>query len=938
MLKQFYQKVLPAQGVYCISGLDNNGKITNRFVETLSDVFATIDRLKGQNLNVFVAPGSFQNYSRKAENALYLKSFFIDLDVGEESKKYKSQKEALDALNKFVSDVGLPPPITINSGRGVHAYWPFAQQVPAAEWRAYALKFKEMCLEHLFIDPVVTADTARIMRCPETLNYKTDPPSETGFYNPPMVEDYPELDFDMFKEFLGPVSLDSPLKNVQRGLDEDTKSLAGIDPNYETYFSDIVQKSIEGVGCAQIRDIILNAKTLSQPLWHSGLSIARHCADWETAIHLMSEDHPQYNYDLTIRKANETLDKPHSCAVFESRNPGGCEGCPFRGVIKNPLKLGRRFKEAEGAEENTVWEDPDPEKVPAFPKDLRPFVRGENGGVYFIPKPEVDENGVKSNPDPILLSRNDIYPIKRMYSVADGACLIVRHTRPLDPLQEFMLRLRQVVSPDELRKILAEQDIVLDKEQGALMFLYFRKWNDYLQDRQRAEVMRAQMGWTENNQTFVIGSMEICQDGSERPVAASPLVKNVSKLMKRNGTLEEWKATAAWFNEPEMEIHAFALLCGFGSPLMNLTATPGVSFCLMSADSGTGKTGSLNAGLSIFADPVNIRVLDGNATENAFIGRYLGLKNIQFGLDEIQSIEAEQLSKLIHRVSQGKAKMRMQSSVNAERELEQSASLINVMTANQDLYDKLMTFKASPDGEMARLVQFNMRKPPLLVDHPELNIKVYDGFRNNYGHAGPEFIKHYFARGEAYVRKILDTWLVRFAKDYGDNSAYRFYANGVAAVMTGGQLAMEIGLINYDLDRIYNRVILEMIQARDSTTKLNNMDYKGLITEFINKYHTGFLIFNGDRMTSEPRTGLVGRIEVDTQTQYISKREFKKFLAELQVSTKEFEFSTQKEGVFLGTRKVRLSSGWKAGMGTPPIYAYAFKTELTDDILRGSGH
>ena len=65
MLKQFYEKALPTQGVYCISGIDKNGKVSNRFAETLDDVLSTIERLK-KTQNVFVALGSFEGYSRKA--------------------------------------------------------------------------------------------------------------------------------------------------------------------------------------------------------------------------------------------------------------------------------------------------------------------------------------------------------------------------------------------------------------------------------------------------------------------------------------------------------------------------------------------------------------------------------------------------------------------------------------------------------------------------------------------------------------------------------------------------------------------------------------------------------------------------------------------------------------------------------------------------------
>ena len=65
MLKQFYEKALPSQGVYCVSGL-SSGRMANRFAETLDGVLEEIEKLKDKKADVFVALGTFEGYSRKA--------------------------------------------------------------------------------------------------------------------------------------------------------------------------------------------------------------------------------------------------------------------------------------------------------------------------------------------------------------------------------------------------------------------------------------------------------------------------------------------------------------------------------------------------------------------------------------------------------------------------------------------------------------------------------------------------------------------------------------------------------------------------------------------------------------------------------------------------------------------------------------------------------
>ena len=932
MRKQFYEKALPSQGVYCITGIRDK-VVNNRFAETLDDLHTIIDEMVGEQLNVFVALSTFNNYSRKADNALYTRSFFIDLDVGD-NKGYASKQHALEELNLFVDRTGLPPPVRVDSGTGIHAYWFFDDDIPTAEWKPYADKFKAFCRDNrMYIDPVVTGDSARILRCPDTYNYKTDPPTATRLLD----QEFPQYSFKEFKEFLGEDVEVDIFAGVERGLDEDTLKIAKLD-NFETLFQTIAENSLADQGCNQIKNILINSATLSEPLWHSGLSIARHCADWETAIHLMSEDHPGYNRETTIRKANETLDKPHSCKTFEDRNPGGCEGCPFRGKITNPLSIGRRLIEQpplpEAVEADAVRQNEDTEAVPVFPAFLKPFVRGVNGGVYFVPPPKKDAEGKTHQDDPVCLSINDLYPTKRIYHRTQGESLLCRYVLPKDPPREFLLPLRNIASQEEMMKILADAGLITVKSDLPKMVAYWKKWAQYMQSINTAEQLRMQMGWTESKDAFVIGMREITSTGDIVPAAASPLVRNVAKLLVPNGTYERWKESANLLNTPSLEVHAFVMLCGFGSTLMHLTPTSGASISLVSEGSGHGKTGAMYAAISPWGNPKELSVQDKSSTDNGLQGRFLNLKNIPMGLDEATNADASELSTLIHKISQGKAKIRMQSSVNAERDVEETASMIAVFTGNTSIYDRIQNAKKAAQGEIARVLEFVLKKPKALQEDPTLGVHIFNGLRENYGHAGPEFIQYIYKVGLTHVAKLMRKWQVKFKQDFGDDSAYRFYDSMVTVAFTAGELCNEADILAYDLDRIYEETMAELIMIRDKTVKTVPADYKSILGEFINKNQHNFLVMKDGRVTSEPRMELVGRAEVDEGMRYISKTIFKQFLAERQVSVREFEFAMQKENILTFNSKKRLASGWKAGTNGPGIYVYGFKTdpkELIDE-------
>ena len=81
MIKQFYEKALPSQGVYCVAKIEGK-RTTQRFEESLDDVETLARQFALENANVYVALASFDGYSRKADDAQFLRSFFIDLDVG----------------------------------------------------------------------------------------------------------------------------------------------------------------------------------------------------------------------------------------------------------------------------------------------------------------------------------------------------------------------------------------------------------------------------------------------------------------------------------------------------------------------------------------------------------------------------------------------------------------------------------------------------------------------------------------------------------------------------------------------------------------------------------------------------------------------------------------------------------------------------------------
>jgi hypothetical protein len=568
---------------------------------------------------------------------------------------------------------------------------------------------------------------------------------------------------------------------------------------------------------------------------------------------------------------------------------------------------------------------------------MMPFVQGVNGGIYFVPAPKVDKKGIKHQDDPILILPHDFYPVRRMVSPHDGECLQMRLVLPRDGTKEFLLPMKGVYAQETFKALMASNGVLVSTTNTLHLMNYVVKWGQYMQTTDKADQMRMQMGWTHNRiddgwdkRSFVIGTQEITYKGEVVDAPSSPFVKGISKFLKTKGTYERWRESINYLNKPGFELHAFTSLCGLGSPLMCYTSTSGVAISLL-GKSGSAKTGAMYAGMSMFGHPKDLSVYE--ATDNGMTGRYLGLHNLMLGLDEIGDKDPKVLGPLIHKISHGKAKIRMQGSVNAEREHEMSASLIGVLTTNQSIYNKLESIKANPDGEAARLIELLVRKPALIDGDSRLGRHIFDAFNFNYGHAGPMFIKAILAGGDNYVLDNIAAWDERFIKDFGDDSTYRFYQNLTTTCCAAGSIATEHDILKYDMSRIYHEVVRSMIEIRDNVVKVNRTDYPSLLGDFVNKNMGNMLVLKDGKVTMEPRGQIVGRIVSEDNLLQISKSEFKKYLAERQISTREFEFEMKAKKILIDDKKGRLTTGWKSAIHVDPAYLYWFKTTLPENFF-----
>ena len=910
----FLRSVLADTGFYCVVGIKKDSDVRiQKFYPTLEAAVEVATQLQNNGCDAFYALATFKDgTSRKAVNAQLMKSLFLDLDCGA-GKPYATQTDAVVALKDFCKTVGIPRPMLINSGRGVHAYWALQEPVPATQWVSLAERLKDLCVKHkMHADPAVTADVSRILRVPGTLNFKDEPPKPVEILSDKVVS----ITMEQWEEILGaalPIKGFAPME-----MDDATKALLG---SFVSKFKTIILKSAKRIGCQQIAHIYTEQAIIEEPLWRAALSVANFCVDRDKAIHLLSKRHPDYDAGYTEKKAAETKG-PYTCASFEKLNPGGCEGCMHKGVIRSPITLGREIEEATEEDNIVIEKLADVPTAPAqtyvIPKYPPPYIRPKNGGVAKRVRGEEADIDV-----PIY--HNDIYVVRRMVDAEVGEAVLVRLHLPKDGVREFTLPLTAIGSKEEFRKHVAAKGVAIVKV-DELMY-YISDWVNHLQMNTIADVAKRQFGWTDETlKSFVVGDKEIFADRIEMNPPSKPTGR-LFPYFRSRGTLEDWKQTTEFFNRPGFELHQFAIGVGFGSPLMVFTALNAAVVHLWSEDTGLGKTTVMHCASGIWGDPMEIMTTD-NDTLNTRMNRAEIYKNIVLPLDEITSAKAEELSKMLKEYTHGHQRNRLDRSANVERIRGDAWQQLCISTGNRSLIEVISSFKAVSRAEAMRALELHVTQAnlPDKTVTDELAIRL----KQTYGTACIPFIQYVIGDMEN-VKKLFMATMEKLDKAIGLTAQERFYSAIAACSITGLIIAKRLGLITFKIAPIVEWLIHTMKE-----TKIAGGDLKVGVDSLLNNYlaenYNNILRIKstddarnpkGDVDVliipdSTPRISLVARYEYDIKMLYLMLKPFKDWCSkqhlnfgsvESQLAAGKTKAAREKKRMGKGTR-LNLPSDW----------------------------
>ncbi len=361
-MRDFYQDVLPSAGNYALFLGKRKQHI---WCEDLDELTRQTEA-HAQTTDLYFAVASFETTSgRTADNALYSRAFYFDIDAGPEKyakhgdKVYPTQADARRALVDWCKQTSLYPRHVVSSGAGLHVYFSLDADATPAEWKPVADGLKAMALSMgLRIDAAVTGDIARILRPVGTLHHSGKP--VTGLMR--TGKDY-SLAFvaDLVKDFVT-----APRKRVSR-INDDVL-MAPVGP----------PKTLAKVQerCPAMAAAMAARGDVAEPYWRAMLGIIKHTVEGEKAAHLYSQGHPSYDEADTQAKFDRWAAGPSTCLTFEAENASACAGCKYKGTIKSPIVLGAMTPDLVAA---LPAPEPEPQsEAPAQADEPAPFASDED--------------------------------------------------------------------------------------------------------------------------------------------------------------------------------------------------------------------------------------------------------------------------------------------------------------------------------------------------------------------------------------------------------------------------------------------------------------------------------------------------------------------------------------------------------------------------------
>jgi len=808
----FLQRVLPSAGFYVTTVINPDGR-RQGFFATVEELAKAVTGLDQRGNNTYFAISAFtEKGNRKQENVRATKVIALDVDCGD-NKPYPTWKEGLAATGQFIQQMGLPKPLIIHSGNGLHVYWVLTEELEPTRWKPLAEAMKAAAKDKSFeIDPAVPADSARVLRPVGT----TNPKSGTQVR---MLIDAQPVAVEQLAACLSSYMVAQPVSQSRSTSSSPLSQALQVQQDFPP-----ANAAVIATKCQQIGWATKNQGDVEEPFWYAMIGVAAHCIDPEATAISWSDQHPGYNASETLRKLSHwkmATTGPSTCKKFDELRPAGCKGCKFKDKVGTPARLGIQYLEVApptSAPDSAASDIPMP----------RPFKRTADGIKMTVDETDID------------VCKFDIYPVGYGKDESLGYETVRFHwNRPHRGWQELSMRQALLTEGHrDFATVMADQGIVLNnRNQTGYFQIMLRSYMDELRQKRAMTNLYATMGWKENFSQFVIGDTILRRntDGSvseESISLSSGSARLGQELWNTNGSLDAWVNFTSLLPKADLRAHMFALAVGFSGPLYAFTGLKGLTVSLY-GPTGGGKSLAQMWIQSIYGNPDKLHFA-AKFTQNSLFGRMGLYSHMPMTIDEVTMMDNREVGDFAYWVSQGRDKARMNR--NAEERDSKTWAMPVVVSTNKSMNSKLIASGLDTDAQLARILEVSVPPSNLFTKDSTAGRKIYEFINANYGHVGREFIKRLLELGETGIRAAIAQATADFRAKYKANFSgeERFWEQAIILADLSARLAKEWGLIAFDHKDGIEWVLAQVGAIRRAVSEFK-VDAFDLLTEYLNE-------------------------------------------------------------------------------------------------------
>jgi hypothetical protein len=778
---------------------------------------------------------------RTQENVQSLRSFWIDLDIKRPGDKktlvHADLPSAVGWLKNFCAGTALPiPNLWVNSGYGLHLYWITEDPMTPEVWQPYAEALKAALVANNAIGDIgLSADSARILRPPETLNFK-DPANPKPVS---VLKQSPEIPNQVIYDKLQPYM--ALAANYGNGISSGSGALAGgpsavmaqrsgslatpqslvaaqanMPARAERFLAAIATK------CHQVRDSLATSGAGdSYSLWYLGhLSLAHFCADGNQLAHDLSRGDPRYssgNVDHHLQQVAAEHQRKGTgaptCAKYDTYRTGVCRACPHWGKINSPLTLGVEhgdlpagYRRAPNAIERRVVKGGEEAWVKLIDGDVFAPILDRKGGDY-------------------ILTFTYEFAGKKSYVTVDQGTL------PSDAgrLGGIFCNMGVTLYGVELQEF-ARFTMFWIKELRAMCAV--------------RETPVPAFGWAKENKTYIgfsVGGTLYKQDGTIEVAPGGDA--RINEAYQPRGDLQAWKDACKFVidGRPELQVLVAA---AFAAPLMEFTGETGVTLSAWSTHSGVGKSSALKVGQAVWGS-LNM-MCSMEDTHNAARKIIASTRVMPCYWDEMRisdDARATEMLDMFFEVAQGKDKARLYSDTTL-REIGEWRTLL-VSTSNRPFMDHIIRDQ-STDAGAVRLFEFPVEQKQLVFSTQAS--RIVRSLEDNTGQAGKVYAA-FISTCQQTAAKLVEKCAEMIHSQVQAVPSERLYIAGVSAILAGSHLARTAGLYDFDIPamRDFLVVAFKNLRARrtgDLTVSNGVVDYDKIIGNFFADHSNEGLITN----------------------------------------------------------------------------------------------